>query len=152
LTFTTIEAREIVERVLVTLQPERRLLGVQITLDFEEGPTSVSADERLLSVALAGTMGSMMALFRNVEGGKIDISWNASASRGRFVVSQDMVTLPPESSSRIFDQNWADHPAGYSGAVGLIAALRVADLHGGSLHVDFHRQGCCINFELPLAQ
>ena len=151
LSFTTIEAREIVERVLLTLQPERRLLDIQITLDFKEGPTSVSADERLLSVALAGAMGSMMALFRNVEGGKLDVSWNASASKGRFVVSQDMIALPLTSFVRIFDQNWSDHPAGYSGAVGLIAARRVADLHGGSLHVGSHRQGSCINFELPLA-
>lgn len=152
LTFATIEAREIVERVLATLQPERRLLDIQITLDIKEGPTSFSADERLLSVALAGAMGSMMALFRNVEGGKLDVSWNASTSRGQFVVSQDMIMLPPTSFPRIFDQNWSDHPAGYSGAVGLIAARRVADLHGGSLHVGSHRQGSHINLELPLAQ
>ncbi len=151
LTYTTIEAREIVERVLATLQSERRLLDIQITLDFKEGPKSLSADERLLSVALAGAMGSMMALFRNVEGGKLNVSWDAPASRGRFVVSQDMVTVPLASFSRIFDQDWPDHPAGYSGAVGLVAARRVADLHAGSLHVDSHRQGSCIYLELPLA-
>jgi signal transduction histidine kinase len=152
LTLATIEAREIVERVLAMLEPERRLLDIQITLDFKEGPTSFSADERLLSVALAGAVGSMMAFFRNFERGKLDVSWNASASRGRFVVSQDMVTLPITSFSRIFDQNWPDHPAGYSGAVGLIAARRVADLHGGSLHVGSQKQGSRINLELPLAQ
>jgi hypothetical protein len=94
----------------------------------------------------------MMVLLRNVDEGKLDVSWNASASRGWFVVSQDMVTLPLTSFSRIFDQNWPDHPAGYSGAVGLIAARRVADLHGGSLKVDPHKRGSRINFELPLAQ
>ncbi len=139
-----LDAHALLERVVSMLDPERRLLGVHISLDVAESSSTLKADEHLLSVALSGAIGSMMALFRNSDGGSLGVSWKTSASRGQFIVSQNAITLPAIFYSRLFDQNWQDRPGGYPAAVGLIAARRVAELHGGFLDIDTGKQGGCL--------
>jgi signal transduction histidine kinase len=153
LSCTELNAHTLLQRVVSMLDPERRLLGVQISLGVGESSSTLRGDEQLLSVALSGAIGSMMELFRNTDGGSLEVSWKNSASRGQFIISQGTITLPTIFYSRLFDQNWQDRPGGYPAAVGLISAKRVAELHGGSLDIDSGKQGgCLLRIELPLAR
>lgn len=73
------------------------------------------------------------------------------AARGIDVV-QTAVRISPSILGRLFEADWAEHPAGPTGAVFLAAARRIASLQGGTLDVRAVGGGCRLVLTLPAAE
>jgi hypothetical protein len=146
----------VVAAVAEALAPEHRLTGHGPGITRSEVPVKVFGDERLLTVAVGGMLQGMCAL---VDGrGELSrvglrvTQLREGMSRG-VEVWQTAVRLSADMVARLFDTEWAEHPAGSTGAVFLAAARRIAALQGGMLDgrlVD--GGGCRLVLTLPAAE
>lgn len=145
---------ELVEHALTTVGPERRLAGVDSSLDAGAIDVEVSGDERWLTAAFAGMAVAMLAAMQaySVRGARLMLGGTATPAAVSIEMAQDVVTFPPALLDRFFDLAWADRPGGQVAAVPLVAAARIADLHGGRLDVEAGpRGGCRLTLTLPRA-
>ena len=138
----------LVDEVLSVFALQRRLLGVDLSVETDDPPATLRADDRLMALAVGGAVGAVLALLQehDAEGSSLRLRLTAAASPPSALildVAQDAVVLPRPALDRFFDQTWVDHPGGYAAAVGLSAARRVAELHQGQLDVAWGEAGGC---------
>ena len=73
-----------------------------------------------------------------------------TSAASAFITSA--IRLPAATLARLFEGDWAEHPAGRSGAVLLAAARRIAMVQGGSLEVKaLDGGGCRLILSVPAA-
>jgi len=126
----------LVSDVLSESEEERAFLGIALDVAIEE-PCSIRADRELLSMAVAGALETTISLLRKSRGAVLRVRLEASkAERATTLrISQDSVRIPATSWSLWFDPGWEARPGGEAAAIGLLAARRAAELHGGRLEV-----------------
>ena len=137
---------ELVDEALSVFAPQRRLLGVDLSVETDDPPATLRADDHLMALAVGGAVGAMFALLQEAEGSRLRLRLTAAASRPSTLIldiAQDAVVVPRSALARFFDQTWVDRPGGYAAAVGLSAARRVAELHQGQLDVAWSEAGGC---------
>jgi hypothetical protein len=142
----------LVERALKGLEAEGRLAGVGTSLAVDEFTRTIPVDRRLMSMALTGAMGAMLALLQEADGGmlKVRVSTHPATRLVVFQVAQDIVPAPEVQLTQIGNALPAEWPGDHSTSVGLAAAKRVAELHGGRLEVASGvRGGCSVTLVLP---
>jgi hypothetical protein len=152
LTRRSLRVVELLERALAAVEPERRLAGVEASLDVSALDVMVVGDERWLGGCLAGMAGAMLAVMQSyrVRGARLSVGGSATPATISIEMSQDVVTFPEGRLARFFDLGWADRPGGPMAAVPLVASARIAELHGGRLGVAAGpRGGCCLTLALP---
>ncbi len=136
----------LVDEVLSVFAPQRRLLGVDLSVENDNPPATLRADDHLMALAVGGAVGAVFALLQeqDAEGSCLRLRLTAAASRPSTLIlniAQDAVVVPRSALARFFDQTWVDRPGGYAAAVGLSAARRVAELHQGQLNVAWCEAG-----------
>lgn len=154
LTRRSLRVVELLEQALATVAPERRLAGVDASLDVSAIDVVVAGDERWLAAGLAGMAVAMLAVMQaySVRGAQLMVGGTATPAAVSIEMAQDVVTFPPALLARFFDLDWADRPGGQIAAVPLVAAHRIAILHGGRLDVAAGpRGGCRLALTLPRA-
>jgi hypothetical protein len=145
----------VLANVARALEPEHRITGASPDVELPTEPVMVFGDDRLLTVAVGGMLHAMRAmietradairLIARVAPRPDDVSY-------ALEVVQTAVRLPAPTLARLFDGDWADHPAGPSGAVLLAAARRIARVQGGSLEVKaLDGGGCRLILSVPAA-
>jgi hypothetical protein len=145
---------ELLERTLTAVAPERRLAGVDASLDVSAVDVVVAGDERWLAAGLAGMAVAMLAAMQaySARGALLTLGGTATPAAVAMEMAQDVVTFPGALLARFFDLDWADRPGGQIAAVPLVAAQRIAQLHGGRLDVAAGpRGGCRLTLTLPRA-
>jgi ParB-like chromosome segregation protein Spo0J len=122
--------------VLSESEEERAFLAIALDLSAEE-PCTIRADRELLSMAVAGALETVVSLLRMSRGAtlRVRLAGNPRARATTLVVSEDAVRMPTSSWSLWFDASWANRPGGEAASIGLLAARRAADLHGGRLEL-----------------
>lgn len=118
--------------------PENRLSGGAAAMPLPSGSCPVFGDERLLTTALGAILAAVRALIEDRgDARKVSVALGPrrEAATRTIEVSQTAVRLPASAYARFFDADWADHPAGASGALLLAAARKIARAHGGGLEV-----------------
>ena len=143
-----------IEQALGAVEPERRLAGVEAVLDVSGIDVAVAGDERWLVSGLAGMGVALLAVMQayQMRGARLTVAGSASASAVSVEMSQDVVTFPAPQLARFFELEWAERPGGAIAAVPLLAAGRIAELHGGRLEVaPGPRGGCRLTLTLPRA-
>jgi hypothetical protein len=122
--------------VLSESEEERGFLAIGLDVSVEE-PRSVRADRELLSMAVSGALETVVSILRNSRGAvlRVRLSGNSRTMETILLVSEDSVRMPTSSWSLWFDPNWEHRPGGEAAAVGLLAARRATELHGGRLEV-----------------
>jgi C4-dicarboxylate-specific signal transduction histidine kinase len=154
LTRRSLRVVELLEQALTTVAPERRLAGVEASLDVSAIDVAVAGDERWLAAGLAGMAVAMLAVMQaySVRGAQLMLGGTATPAAVSIEMAQDVVTFPGALLARFFDLDWADRPGGQIAAVPLVAAGRIAELHGGRLDVAAGpRGGCRLTLTLPRA-
>ena len=142
----------LVEQALKGLEAEGRLAAVAITLAVDEFTRAVFVDQRLMSVALTGALGAMLALLQDARGGtlKVRVSTHPATRLVVFQFVQDIVPAPDVGITHVGRTLPAEWPGDHGTSVGLAAARRVAELHGGRLEVaPGDRGGCSVTLVLP---
>ena len=154
LTRRSLRVVELLEQALATVAPERRLAGVDASLDVSAIDVVVAGDERWLAAGLAGMAVAILAVMQaySVRGAQLMLGGTATPAAVSIDMAQDVVTFPAALLARFFDLDWADRPGGQIAAVPLVAARRIAALHGGRLDVAAGpRGGCRLALTLPRA-
>jgi hypothetical protein len=154
LTRRTVRVVELIEQALAAVAPERRLAGVEASLDVSGIDVVVAGDERWLAAGLSGMALAMLATMQayTVRGARLMLGGTATPSAVSIELAQDVVTFPAALLARFFDLGWAERPGGNLAAVVLVAAARIAVLHGGGLEVATGaRGGCRLRLTLPRA-
>jgi hypothetical protein len=137
--------RVVLDQALESFGPERRLSGVQVRVDPGEGLSLAAVDPEWVGVALAGLLGSLLALVQGTRAAAIDVRISTVPSRAsvRLQLAQHTVTVPGWALSRFFDPAWIDRPGGYQSAIECAAARQLVDLHRGSVELAPGETGGC---------
>jgi C4-dicarboxylate-specific signal transduction histidine kinase len=137
------------------MRPERALAHHAIALAPAAAGATVTGDEQLLAIALAGALAAMHALAEHVRGTTVQCALRDDAGRGVVViqVTEQSVTVAAAHLARFFDPAWAERPGGYRAAVDVLAARRIVAMHGGHVEVAAAAGGgAVLTLSLPLSQ
>ena len=133
-----VDLLRILSGVFEAFGPENRLSGGAAAMALPEGTCPVFGDERLLTTALGALLAAVHALIEDrgdARKVRVALGPRREAATRTIEISQTAVRLPAAVYARFFDADWADHPAGPSGALLLAAARKIALAHGGSLDI-----------------
>ncbi len=122
--------------VLSESEEERAFLAIPVDATIEE-PCLLRADRELLSMAVAGSLETVISLLRKSHGAtlRVRLARPPVAEATTLLVSEDSVRMPTSSWSLWFDPGWESRPGGEAAAIGLLAARRATELHGGRLEI-----------------
>jgi len=133
-----VDLLRLIGSVFEAFGPENRLSGGAAAMPAPTGTCPVFGDERLLTTALGAMLAAVRALVEDRGDARkvaVALGPRREAAVRTIEVTQAAVRLPASAYERFFDMDWADHPAGPSGALLLAAARKIALAHGGGLDI-----------------
>ncbi|RPJ74359.1 MAG: hypothetical protein EHM24_06245, partial [Acidobacteria bacterium] len=128
----TIDLPALVERLVEAMMPERSLTGVGLEATGSE-PGAVQGDEQLLTIALAGMIEAVQAAAERCPGARVVSAVRPHGDRVLVEVALRGAEMPCALRPAFLNLQSPDRPGGTRAAIGIKAASRVADLHGGTL-------------------
>jgi signal transduction histidine kinase len=147
-----VPAAALVERMLALLDAERRLIGVELSVEVPKGALVVRADQRLTGTALALAGAAVLALLTKVSEPRLRVRVHTDNARSAatFELSQEQVEVPAWALRRWFDPEWTDRPGGTLVGYGLLGVRRIVELHSGQIDVAASpRGGCALTISIP---
>jgi hypothetical protein len=135
----------IIEHTVKGFDEELRLTDSRISINMPDVVIHVTADARMLSLALQACLGMLMSLVEasNTEG-SIQIAAFVSEGIATCEMRQDAYRLSADQFSRLADLEWSERPGGIPAGIGLAAAARIAQAHGGALDARRTDAGGCV--------
>jgi hypothetical protein len=135
----------LVEQTISSFDEELRLTGLRISLSVPDAVIRVTADPRMLSLALQACVGTLVSL---VEASNtphvIHVTARVSDGVASCEMRQDAYRLSADQFSRLTDLEWSERPGGIPAGIGLAAAARIAQAHGGGLDARRTEAGGCV--------
>ena len=134
----------IVEHTVAGFDEELRLTSARVSLDLSEAVIRLSADARMLSLALQACVGMLVSMVEasNAEG-SINITTRAVDGMAAVEMRQDAYRLTADQFARLADLEWSERPGGIPAGIALAAAARIAQAHGGVLDARRTEGGGC---------
>jgi hypothetical protein len=134
----------ILQHTIRSFDDELRLTGVRISLDVPETPIQVTADARMLSLAVQACVGTLVSLVEASNlAERIHIAARVADGIASCEMRQDAYRLSADHFSRLTDLEWSERPGGTPAGIGLAAAARIAQAHGGGLDARRTDAGGC---------
>jgi hypothetical protein len=142
----------VIAQAVASLDDEIYLTGATARLRLGESPSHVRADARLLSLALLTCAGALIAFIEaSGRGGALEASVSSVAGFVCCEMHQDACRVAPEQLARLTDLEWTDRPGGMPAGIGLAAAARIAQAHGGQLEARRRDSGgIALSLRLPV--
>jgi hypothetical protein len=150
-----VDLASVLGAVAAAFGPEQRLTGGAPSINVPAGTFQVFGDERMLTAAIGGLVHAMRRLVDDrADPNRVIVRMGPrldTAARTIEVI-QTAVRVSASAHALFFEADWADHPAGPTGAVLLAAARRIAVAQGGTLDVTANEGGgCSLLFSVPAA-
>jgi nitrogen-specific signal transduction histidine kinase len=145
-----VSVRALIDRVLQSVEPERRLRNVVVDRQVDVSVCRVSADEELLASALCGVLLVSFGLLDGFAEPRVTVTARANGEF-TFTVAHEGCRLPVAWMTDTGDGATADR-AGDGGAVLLLAARRIIERCGGGLGATTARRGSEIRVSIPRLQ
>jgi hypothetical protein len=141
----TTSLTDIIGHTVNSFDEELRLTGVRISVDVPDAVIRVTADARMLSLALQACVGTLMSLVEASNAPEvIHVAARVSDGIASCEMRQDAYRLSADQFSRLTDLEWSERPGGIPAGVGLAAAARIAQAHGGGLDARRTDSGGCV--------
>ncbi|HET9468533.1 MAG TPA: hypothetical protein VFO48_08985 [Vicinamibacterales bacterium] len=135
----------IIESTVNSFDEELRLTGVRITVDVPDMPIKVTADARMLMLAVQACVGTLVSLVEASNAAdRIHITLRVADGLASCEMQQDAYRLSADQFSRLTDLEWSERPGGIPAGIGLAAAARIAQAHGGALDARRTEAGGCV--------
>ena len=141
---TLISLTSIVEQAVKSFEEELGLTSSRIHLDVPDAIVRITADAWMVSLALHACVGMLVSLVEASNmAGSIHVAPRVSDGMATCEMRQDVYRLSADQFSRMADLEWAERPGGIPAGIGLAAAARIAQGHGGSLDARRTEAGGC---------
>lgn len=135
----------LVESAVQSFEEELRLTESRISLDVPDAVIRVTADARMLSIALHACVGILVSLVEASSAkGSIHVAARVSDGIASCEMRQDAYRFAADQFSRLADLEWSERPGGIPAGIGLAAAARIAQAHGGALDARRTDAGGCV--------
>ena len=135
----------LVEQTISSFDEELRLTGLRIALNVPDAVIRVTADPRMLSLALQACVGTLVSLVEASNTAHvIHVTARVSDGVASCEMRQDAYRLSADQFSRLTDLEWSERPGGIPAGIGLAAAARIAQAHGGGLDARRTEAGGCV--------
>jgi len=135
----------VVEHTIKTFEDELRLTGLRVSFDAPELPVRVTADTRMLSLAMQACVGMLVSLAEaSNNDGVIHVSVRSADGVAVCEMRQDVYRLSGHQFSSLADLEWSERPGGIPAGIALAAAARIAQAHGGGLDARRTEAGGCV--------
>jgi hypothetical protein len=135
----------VIESIVKSFEEEVRLAEVRLTFDAPDTPIKVTADARMLSVAVQACVGTLVSLVEaSNTAERIHITVRVADGIALCEMRQDAYRLSADQFARLTDLEWSDRPGGIPAGIGLAAAARIAQAHGGGLDARRTDAGGCV--------
>jgi hypothetical protein len=136
LMLTDFDAAAVLEEVfyLYDKEPKRTKLNLVTNI---HSPCVLRSDRRLVFVAMRGALDAILPMARRGRSAEVAVrlSRDEPSRSVELQFSQD-VDRPPDSAWEFwFDLQWRERPGGIASGIGLLAAKRATELHGGRLSI-----------------
>ncbi len=142
----TLDLRVPVERALALIKPQAAERKLRLEPSGLEGPMMTRGDESLIQEALYALLQN--AVEAASRGGRIRVSAETFGGRHRLSVSDDGAGVARGDLEKIFQPFFTTKKEG--SGLGLSAALRIAQKHGGTVEADSAGAGQGARFTLVL--
>src|SRR5262245_65808791 len=140
-----VSLNSIVELVVKGFEDELPVTESRVALELHDAPIRVSADGRMLAVAVQACLGTLVSLVEaSGLGGAIHIVTRTAEGVAHCDLRQDVYRLATDQFTRLADLEWSDRPGGIPAGIGLAAAARIAQAHGGVLDARRTESGGCV--------
>jgi hypothetical protein len=142
----------IIENTLKSLDEELRLTESRVSVNLHDTPIRLKADPRMLSLAVQTCVGTLVSLVEaSTEDGLVHITTRVVDGLATCELRQDAYRLAADQFARLTDLEWSDRPGGIPAGIGLAAAARIAQAHGGTLEARrTEAGGCSLKLVLPI--
>jgi hypothetical protein len=139
-----ISLTSILEQAVKSFEEELRVTNSRISLDVPDAIVRITADARMVSLALHACVGMLVSLVEasNTEG-SIHVTARVSEGAASCEMRQDVYRLSADQFSRLADLEWSERPGGMPAGIGLAAAARIGQAHGGGLDARRTEAGGC---------
>jgi hypothetical protein len=134
----------VVEQTVTGFDEELRVIESRVALDLQDGPIRVSADARLLSIAVQGCVGMLVAMIEaSGQSAAVHVATRLSDGIPCCEFRQDTYRMTTDQFARLVDLEWSERPGGIPAGIALAAAARVAQSHGGAVDARRTESGGC---------
>ncbi|MFD2333277.1 sensor histidine kinase [Cohnella sp. GCM10020058] len=150
LELSDIDLKEMLNQMLVELQPLARADEMEIVASLPMTPIIVSADSERLRRAIDNL--AMNALKFATKPGTIKVALNASGPVAQVTVENEGAAITKAQEERLFDRFYKVDDArtrGGGAGLGLSIARSIAELHGGRVLFAYNSGHYCFRVELP---
>jgi len=143
---------KIAQESLRMLSHRIRQQNVRLEQDYPPGPVTIIADENLLTLGLANLVKN--ALDAMPHGGSLRVTVGLSSENGKKWAKVEIADtgcgIPPDDLDRIFEPLFTTKPKHLGTGLGLSAARRIIERHGGRISVRSQlERGTCFTVYLP---
>lgn len=151
LMLTDFDAAAVLEEVFYLYDKEPTRTKLNLVTDICS-PCVLRSDRRLVFVAMRGALDAILPMARRGQSAEVAVrlSRNGPSRTVELQFSQD-VDRPPDSAWGLwFDLQWRERPGGIASGIGLLAAKRATELHGGSISIlPSPSPGCALTLSFP---
>ena len=135
----------LVEQTIESFDEELRLTGLRMSVNLPDAVMRVTADARMLSLALQACVGTLVSLVEASNAADvIHVAARVTDGVASCEMRQDAYRLSADQFSRLTDLEWSERPGGIPAGIGLAAAARIAQAHGGGLDARRTESGGCV--------
>lgn len=149
---TKFDVAELLRELVQQHQPAARAQQTNLTLaELPAELPALSADRTQLASALAAILKNALEAVRT--GGVISLAVEVNSAALEFCVTDNGPGITPEVRRHLFDPFFSGREAGRGLGLGLCKAWRIAELHGGEIHVVSEPgQGATFRLRVPTGE
>lgn len=145
-----VSADALIDRVVQSVEPERRLRGVVLERRLDLSDSRIHADEELLVCALCGLLTATFALVDGLATPRVALTARAGAGgEFTFAVTQDLVSAPSTWVAQAVEDSSVDRSGGGMATIAMSAARRIVEACDGRMIVNAAGRGTEMLIAMP---